>query len=175
MNPFTEVKLYREAADVTRYHTKRTLRQQSLGHHSFNMLTMLLVVAPACRKEVIEAVMYHDLPELHTGDVPAPIKRMHPTLGPLLTSIESELYPLFRDIDLTADEVAMVKWLDTMELVLWCLEEKAMGNQYVVHTIVTGMTWVLESGWHQSNPVAKTIVSGALEDMVMQGIPLVAH
>jgi len=145
MKLITETILYRDAADVRRYHTKRVLRDQSIGAHSFNMLMLINLVAPDARKEVFVAVMHHDLPELMTGDIPAPIKKMHDMLGPLMDQIESGLAPLFKDCGLTDEEERLVKWADRMELVLWCLEEVRLGNTYCAETAEKGMMWILES------------------------------
>lgn len=145
MRAIVENTLYRDAADVDRYHTKRTLRRQTVGQHSFNMIMLIQQVAPGCRKEVLLAAMHHDLPELKTGDIPGPIKRVHPQLGPLMDEIESGLYPLFRDWGLTHEEETLLKWADRMEGCLWCLEEVRMGNTYTARTAEKYMSWMLES------------------------------
>jgi len=74
------------------------------------------------------AAMHHDLPELMTGDIPADVKRRHPELDALLNRIEMTAEDLYIDTPLTAVERGLVKWADTMELILWCLEEIALGN-----------------------------------------------
>ena len=134
--------LFRDAAEVKRYHTQRTLRQQTIGAHSFNMLLLLDQVAPGARKEVWQAVMHHDLPELFTGDMPAPIKRLHPELKVVMQEAEEDLVPLYRDLFLTVAEERLVKFCDTLELVLWCMEELRMGNICVKVCIVNGITWL---------------------------------
>lgn len=145
MTPIVENTLYRDAADVLRYHTKRTIRQQTVGQHSFNMLMLVQQVVPDCRKEVLLAIMHHDLPELKTGDIPGPIKRVHPSLGPLLDQIEEGLYPLFKPFGLREDEEKLLKWADRMEGCLWCMEEVRMGDTFCARTAEKYMTWILES------------------------------
>lgn len=141
----TRVGIMRDAAEVKRYHTQRTLRQQTLGAHSFNMLLLVDQLAPMARKEVWQAVMHHDLPELFTGDMPAPIKRLHPELKVIMQEAEEDLTPLYRELHLTVGEEQLVKFCDTMELTLWCLEEWQMGNRYVKACIVNGITWMWEA------------------------------
>lgn len=148
MKALVEAKLYRDAGAVTRYHAKRTLRRQTVAEHTFGMLMLLKqVMNPTWPSHglwrIYEAVMHHDLPELITGDMPAPIKRAHPELGPLMEEIESDLHPLYRDYGLSGEEATLVKWADRMELVLWCLEEYRMGNTYMADTIRKGMGWIL--------------------------------
>lgn len=146
MKPLVEAQLYRDAGAVKRYHVKRTLRQQTVAEHTFGMLMLVKQVAPHLDKSMLyTAILHHDLPELMTGDVPAPIKRAHPELGPLMNSIEEELVPLYNPAceGLTHEEQSLLKWADRMELVLWCLEEYRMGNTFVVDTIRRGIGWIL--------------------------------
>lgn len=149
MSPLTEATLYRDAGAVKRYHVKRTLRQQSIAEHTFGMLMLVKQVTEGqgeyglqSRAVLYEAILHHDLPELFTGDVPAPIKRAHPELGPLMDSIEEDLAPLYRPDNLSAEEQALLKWADRMELVLWCLEEFRMGNTFVASTVARGLGWI---------------------------------
>ena len=143
MKLVTEATLYRDAADVKRYHCKRTLREQTVGQHTFGVLMLLRVVWPGARPNVIWAAMKHDLPELFTGDVPAPIKRADPILAERLNAIERELEPLHEHFGLTEFEELLLKWADRMELVLWCIEEHKMGNTYMDDTIRRGMGWIM--------------------------------
>lgn len=135
--------LFRNAAETQRYHTKRMLRQQTVGAHTFNMLLLLRQIAPQARSEVIWACVHHDLPEYFTGDIPAPIKKASPELKVLLENLESDLAPLHYDPDLTAEESALVKWVDLMELTLHCLEEVRMGNRMdALDMVRTGLDWL---------------------------------
>lgn len=143
MKPIVEAQLYRDAADTLRYHTQRTLRTQTVGQHTFNMLMLLQLVAPDSRKEVLVAVMHHDLPEKFTGDTPAPIKRASPALKVLLDELEMDLAPLYREFDLTPEEHALIKWVDLMELAMFGLEELKMGNRYAEEVASNGLQWLI--------------------------------
>lgn len=152
MKALVKTKLYRDAGAVNRYHAVRTQRTQTIAEHTFGMLMLIKQVTEGqsehglqSRAVLYEAVMHHDLPELMTGDIPAPIKRAHPELGPLLDSIEQCMYPLYQVYTLTQEEAALLKWADRMELVLWCLEEVRMGNTYLKTTAARGLGWVLAS------------------------------
>lgn len=145
MNPLVEATLYRDAGAVKRWHVKRTLRQQTVAEHTFGMLMLVKQVLQSVRKEVYDAILHHDLPELFTGDMPAPIKRAHPELGPMMDSIEQDLAPLYAEHNLTVVEEAVIKWADRMDLVLWCLEEVRMGNSYCAVTAARGLGWIITS------------------------------
>lgn len=144
MKALVEATLYRDAGAVKRYHVKRTHRTQTIAEHTFCMLMLVKQVAPHMDKSALyPAILHHDLPELMTGDVPAPIKRVHPELGPLMDSIERDLHPLYQEFNLTQEEAALLKWADRMELVLWCLEEFRLGNTYVKPTVARGLGWII--------------------------------
>jgi 5'-deoxynucleotidase YfbR-like HD superfamily hydrolase len=175
VNVLTEANLYREAADVVRYHTKRVHRSQSIGAHSFGIMLLLNQVAPDARKAVFVAAMHHDLPELITGDIPAPIKKMHDALGPLMDDIESGLAPLFRDCGLTPMEERLLKWADRMELVLWCLEEVRMGNTYLRETVAKGLMWILETPREGLPLAVQVLTNEVVQDVLSLNITVVVR
>lgn len=142
MKPLVEAVLYRDAGAVKRYHTKRTLRTQDVAQHTFGMLMLVRQVCPGARKDVYDAILHHDLPELFTGDIPAPIKRASPQIGLALELLERELTPLHAEFNLTADEEALVKWADRMELVLWAMEEFELGNRGASAVVQRGLGWI---------------------------------
>ena len=174
MKALVEATLYRDAGAVKRYHVKRTHRTQTIAEHTFGMLMLVKQVTEGqgeyglqSRATLYEAILHHDLPELMTGDVPAPIKRVHPELGPLMDSIEQDLYPLYRDYTLTQEESALLKWADRMELVLWCLEEFRMGNTYTKPTVARGLGWILASYLPEC---CRTLTGEAVEEARSLGI-----
>lgn len=146
MRAITEATLYRDAGDVKRYHTKRTIREQTVGQHTFGILMLLRQVSPDCSKALLFTAMHHDLAELFTGDIPAPMKRANAQLSILLDEVECCLAPLYKDFGINAEEARLLKWADRMELVLWCLEEVRLGNDYCRETASRGLGWVIQSG-----------------------------
>ena len=142
MKPLIEAQLYRDASDTLRYHTQRTLRTQTVGQHTFNMLMLVQLICPVARKEVLVAVMHHDLPEFFTGDMPAPIKRASPALKVLMDELETDLAPLYKEFDLIPEEWALIKWVDLMELTMFGLEELKMGNRFVEDVVTNGIQWL---------------------------------
>ena len=139
----------RDAAAVKRFHVKRTLRQQTVGEHTFGVLMLLRMVLPggANGDDLIlfmVATMHHDLPELVTGDIPAPVKRRAPALAAELDKLERTAEDLYVDIRLDPAEKTMLKWADTMELVLWCMEERDLGNRNLDRTVSRALGYIHE-------------------------------
>ena len=67
-----KIKLVREAADVQRLHTKRTIGEYSNGSHTFGMLALLRLLYPDAPSHLIWAIVEHDIPERLIGDIPSP-------------------------------------------------------------------------------------------------------
>jgi 5'-deoxynucleotidase YfbR-like HD superfamily hydrolase len=144
MTPLQEAVLLREAASVKRWHTQRTLREQTLAHHSYGVAMLAWSLDPDCRKDVILACMKHDLPEFITGDMPAHTKRNHPAIAIMLEEAEKGCAPLYEDFHLTVHEERLVKFCDLLELVFFCNEERAMGNAYALGPMQKGLLWLWE-------------------------------
>jgi len=121
----------REAGNVTRCHTMTTIKDRTVGHHTFNVLLILLDAVPAlCTKRLMQAAMYHDLPELYTGDVPAPAKWDYLDLENALRQAEYDFHKRwFTNVEITHDEKNLLKCADGLELFLYCWEEVRMGNR----------------------------------------------
>ena len=174
LSPLDTVLLEREAADVLRYHTLRTLRQQSIGAHSFGVMQLVLAADPGCRKEVLVAAMRHDYSELFTGDVPAPAKRASAALQGALDDLErAQPHLAPHPGPFTSKELRLLKWADTMELVLWCLEEHEMGNTLVDRIATLGMTCIRASAercQEYCTPAAHTFTHQVIQRMESLGL-----
>lgn len=67
--------------DVKRWHTRRTLREQSVAEHSHQVALLALYLAPdstnnADRLQILELALVHDAHEVEFGDTPYPAKRL---------------------------------------------------------------------------------------------------
>lgn len=147
MNGLLRVQALRDAASVLRYHTARTLRSQTLACHSHGVAVLVIHVLPTASRELIQAALFHDLAEKLTGDLPAPVKRACPELNIAVSVLEQRFATEHGiDITLTSHEQSVLKWCDTMELVLWCREEMEMGNRYAYDIFNRGISYLRETG-----------------------------
>lgn len=176
MKALDHATLMRDAAAIDRYHTHRTHRRQSVGEHSFGVMMLIQQVYPEARKELYLAAMHHDLPEFITGDIPAPVKRSAPHFAVMLEELEKSTAPLYQDFGLSAFEEAVLKWCDTMELVLWCLEELHLGSVYGRRPCLLGLTWLWEGQMvlnHPSvGPAARPLLFEATAAALAAGVPI---
>jgi len=127
------LKLMRAAARVERFHVTPTLHCQTVGEHSFGVMTILFEVAEKPSFELIIAALVHDAPEVLTGDIPAPTMWEHPVLKEAMGHVEHMTMLKF-NLDhiaakLTDKERNLLRFADSMECVLFAIEEATDGNR----------------------------------------------
>lgn len=118
---------------VKRWHMVRVLREQTLAEHlmlvqivALEAADRLLAAVPltdpkAFRMDVMEWSMWHDMPEVVTGDISTPMKRFmaHNGVPELLHTIEKQVDGRFSVLDRTTSEVVklIVKFADLYEAI----------------------------------------------------------
>ena len=160
MNQLQKAMLFRDAGAVKRYHTCRMARQQDLAAHTHGVAMLVLQVFPECSKNLLVATLHHDLPELVTGDIPAPTKRGSVVLTLELERMEQGTAPLYVDMGLSPFEECVLKWCDTFELVLFCMEDLLMGNVYATAPLRKGLHWCRHE--HAGKTLLATTYSSAV-------------
>lgn len=135
---------------VQRCHNVPHHGEYSVAAHSWGMLVLLWQLYPEHWARLSAVIMGHDLGEGWLGDVPAPTMRYVPGLREQLGKLEHTLiewlgYPT--PDDLTAEEFAVFKACDRLELYLWAREQLLMGNAHA-QDIITELDAYL-----QENPL----------------------
>lgn len=122
----------REGGATERCHGTPHHGSYSVGLHSYNAVSLLLRLHPGPSIELVKALMWHDVVERWTGDVPAPAKWAHEGLRNALTELEETLERHW-DIKqpLTKTEGLWLHWCDLMEFYMWTEEQLALGNRNV--------------------------------------------
>ena len=135
----------REGFNVKRFHTTHRTQEETVGHHSANVCAILLRLDPTVRRDCLVAALMHDVPEVYTGDVPAPFKWDHPSIGVGLKEGEAAYVMDMKIPDpfLTPKEKQLLKVADMVDLVLSSLEEMGRGNRYA-KTLVNNGQWYLQ-------------------------------
>lgn len=136
-----EIALLRQGNAVRRAHTLRHLGEYTVGQHSADALSLLLLLHPNPSAHLMRAVLWHDVAEAHTGDVPAPAKWRSPDLKNALDAAEdaylrAQLPTVHRTLmELTADEREWLNAVDSLELMLWAVEQVALGNSMAMTVV----------------------------------------
>jgi 5'-deoxynucleotidase YfbR-like HD superfamily hydrolase len=136
----TRLAFIREGSEVERYHTKRMLQRNDVGHHSFHVAWLAWLMAEGRTGEtlalfgwvdIIMAALSHDLAEHVTGDMPSDFKR-EMGIGEQFNRYEIEL---FKDVQLSNFAANLyepgkriVKLADMMEGAFFCISEASLGN-----------------------------------------------
>lgn len=118
---------------VRRCHTRRVLRQQTVGEHSFGVAWLCaLMFGPETRAALLVNALAHDLAEQVVGDIPAPTKHhLNEEARRSLEDLEETV--LFQSNiilpDLTEEERVVLKIADCLDLMMYCVEERNAGNR----------------------------------------------
>tara|TARA_R110002110_G_scaffold161745_2_gene360633 strand:- start:246 stop:749 length:504 start_codon:yes stop_codon:yes gene_type:complete len=116
---------------IKRYHTLETIGEQSVGAHSWGVAMILQYLDDTVSKAAILKALSHDIAELYTGDIPAPVKWDNPDLVKSLKAIENA-FERKLNIDYTKEllpyEAILFKQADMFELLFFCMRQRKMGN-----------------------------------------------
>lgn len=106
------------------------------------MLLLLEVLHPDPPVSLYRAIMFHDLHERYSGDLPGFTKRMCPALRDEAASFELQIGVRMGIPAAHPDDLAWVKALDRIELLLWCEDQKAFGNRHCSVTERDIRNWI---------------------------------
>lgn len=140
MTPVQKALALREGGQTTRCHTMHYFGHYDVAIHSFNALNLLFVLYPppdAPSLNLIQAILWHDIPERWTGDVPTPAKLANKVLKEEVDNLENEVLKALELADvfvnLTPKERDWLRAVDLLELFVWGKEQEAMGNVMVAN------------------------------------------
>lgn len=130
----------RRGAAVKRCHTLPTLRENTVGQHSFNgcwLAILLLRNTPEGARLLnlcLRTLLLHDLAECEVGDIPSPVKhKLFSTEIDAFESAQLEAHGLRAEVMAAAQPHTLAahicKLADAAELALFCAEENAFGNK----------------------------------------------
>lgn len=140
--------LYR-GTDVQRFHCWPLLRQQTVGQHAFNVAVLCLILYPKLPAMelfiLLQAALYHDLPEQVTGDVQAPAKRSSKVLKNILDDLEEQaLVDVEMNMTLGPDNYRRLKMADNFDGLAKCVQERKMGSRCIDEAALNYMSYIEE-------------------------------
>ena len=138
---------------ITRWSLMHSTRAESLSEHTCDtalLAHILCLIArrytgtPCRPKTVAVAALYHDAPEIITGDMPTPVKYANHALRDAYKALEAEsvrsmtgllpeelgeeISPFISGELLTAEEKRLLKAADRLSALIKCMEEQRSGN-----------------------------------------------
>lgn len=134
----------RRGQAVRRFHTMPMHIQQTNGHHSANVVAIILRLNPRASRNLLVRALFHDVPEAYTGDSPYPWKADYEEAKACLSKGEAK-YIAENGVphpELDCGEECLLKLADMMDLVLTCMEETHMGNAAANTMIERGRRYI---------------------------------
>lgn len=129
------IKFSREAAEVQRTHGTPGLGDHSIAKHSFNMVTMLLILRPDAPRDLIIACLKHDIPERITGDMPSPAKKAgiqnDDAQETAEYNIQMAVFGEYEVEDLSVEDKKWLAGLDMLDFYCYCKDQLMFGNRRV--------------------------------------------
>lgn len=124
--------MIREAFNVQRYHTVHPkILNQTVGHHTANVIsTLFFLYNDRPPIEVIWNALVHDVPEIVTGDIPAPAKWAFPALEKGLDTAEQIVRNdnVLQGYVLSEMDIGLLKFADMFDLCCHAMDEMMAGN-----------------------------------------------
>lgn len=166
--------LIRNAFKVQRFHTMITHSADRVGGHTANMIALAMWFEDGRPSlNLLKAVLYHDVPEAITGDVPAPLKWDFPEVAAALEKVENRIIELHDlGVELDDREKVILKFTDYADLVLKGLEELELGNDVFAVVVARGMQQIenLRGShiWFAESPKVKEWTSLVLSSAFVQ-------
>lgn len=127
---FQQVRTLLDGGSVKRFHTMRTLTENTVGEHSHGVAFFCLLLAgDKVTTGLLRAAILHDMAEYKTGDMPSFSKRiigMRQELGHVEDLI---LDSVDLGFDLTPYEAAVLKLADCADGMLFSIREMMLGSR----------------------------------------------
>lgn len=126
-----------QAGNVLRYSSWPTIQQQTVGNHCWQVYRIYCDIFGMPRADVAYYIMHHDSAELITGDPPFPVKRDNPDLKAAFQRVEVEANERLgvKMPCLTVQELDQVKVCDLLEMTVFGMSEREMGNLLAIPII----------------------------------------
>ena len=132
---------------VLRYHTRPEIADgQNVAAHTWRAMVILQTLFPDISKSGLLHMMYHDVAEAETGDIPATTKWKYDDLSKLMLQIETEyeqkigIGPTI--INVSQQEQEMCDIADKLELVFHCYRLMQQGNSLAEDVFIKGCNYI---------------------------------
>lgn len=143
--------------NIQRWSLMRNTRPENICEHSHEVAVIAHALALITNRhydgnvdaeKCVMLAVYHDVPEILTGDMPTPVKYYNPAIREAYRQVEEsacdklvEMLPddlrddydaLIRPQDTDSEEMRLVKAADKLSALIKCIEETSQGNREFV-------------------------------------------
>jgi 5'-deoxynucleotidase YfbR-like HD superfamily hydrolase len=128
----SQVKFIRRGLQVNRFHTRATIKDNTVGHHTAGVALFCILLEEEPSIHLLKAALFHDLAEHEFGDVPSPTKN-YLNVKEAFDKLEEDLLKqVGLDVGLTPEETRTLKIADCLDGMCFCLEEAELGNRQLL-------------------------------------------
>jgi 5'-deoxynucleotidase YfbR-like HD superfamily hydrolase len=127
----------RLAGQLKRYHVWPHIQPQTVASHSWNLLRIYFSITHQPDEHVVYHMIFHDIGEISTGDLPYPVKKDNPMLKEQVDLIEQKSYyrqlqywNAYQPVVLTEEDKILVKQIELIEMAEWGMDEMNLGNSH---------------------------------------------
>ena len=144
------------ASHTRRFHNGTTIKEQTVGQHTMNMLIIADTLydgnPPA---PLIRSIIYHDMHEAITGDIPWPMKRIN-------LNVEREIRLVEKDINTNhqwdVPDHPMLGPIDMLEFFSFICRERALGNKNNTDEYLTALNILRENAYKIDQPMRSKFI-----------------
>jgi len=126
-------------SQVTRWHTRVTLKTQSNAEHQWRVAMIAETIEPSISKQTLLYALTHDCFEHLTGDMPYNVKQNIPALGYQMRFAEEHYSDKMNLPKAFKQEENVVKAADRFCAMLFAIEEFHLGNKKMVE--ISNRVW----------------------------------
>lgn len=150
-----------EGVETKRFHSVRTTKIETVGHHSSVVAGILFLLWPDCSRDLLINAVYHDVAECKTGDIPSPSKRKFIDREKM-NKHEDQIF-VDHGIDLpslSVEDKRRLKIADILSGISFCVQEYKIGNTFIKEAMTNFVSYFHEMGPHE------TVVMEAFDSLV---------
>lgn len=136
----------RLAGLVKRYHTWPTIREQTVAEHTWHVMRIYQTVFFNPQYETLVNILYHDIGEVQTGDIPFPVKAQNPCLKKQMDGLERDALARMNIglFGISDEEKLKVKICDLLEMHEYGIEEVVKGNKFALPIVDDTADYIME-------------------------------
>ena len=125
-----QIKKVLQSGEVVRFHNHAGVDKQPIANHQWGVALIVQYLFPEATKKLILAALTHDAAEYVTGDIPAPVKWVHPNIKETLESIEVLVsHEWGIQYQLSREEKLVLGAADKLEGMCYCVQQLKQGNR----------------------------------------------
>lgn len=127
---FEKLKIIYNGGMVKRFHNRPVLHEQNNAEHQYMVASIACLLYPNISAQLLKNMLWHDIYEYETGDMPWAIKRANPDIKVAIVRIEKQSKERYQlTSELNRIEHSILKLAEYFECMTFCIAERKQGNQ----------------------------------------------